>query len=129
MKNCHKGGLGALFVCIVISTSREALSPSSAMTASLTTLSAVDRCLVAAPRNCFERAHQWHNFGDSFDATARNFHGKKVVNAIRLQGDCFDVTVQIFPHQGGKLVKGKTVRFTTTEAWLADWLASAQGAA
>ena len=98
------------------------------MTASLATLSATDRCIVAAPRNCYEVEHKVHNFGDNIDIAARNFNGKKVISAIRIGGDCFDVTLQNFPHQFGKLVKGKTIRFTTTEAWLNSWLDTAQAA-
>lgn len=94
------------------------------MTASFSTLAAVDRCIVSAPRNCWEVSSAVHDFGNVIDCSARHFHGKLVLNAVKLGDDCFDVTVQNYNHVMGKLVKGKLIRFTTTGSWVGEWLAT-----
>ena len=94
------------------------------MTASFSTLTATERCIVAAPRNCWEVSSAIHDFGNIIDCSARHFHGKLVLNAVKLGNDCFDVTVQNYNHMQGRLVKGRLVRFITTGSWLNDWLAT-----
>jgi hypothetical protein len=88
----------------------------------LSTLPAGDRCIVSAPRNCFEVSSAIHDFGSVVDCFARNFNGKKVLNAIKIGNDCFDVTITNYNHMGGRLVQGKTIRFTTTGTWVGEWL-------
>jgi hypothetical protein len=97
------------------------------MAASFSTLTAVDRCIISAPRNCLEVSSCVHDFGNIVECSARNFHGKLVLMAVKIGNHCFDVTVVPYNHQGGKLVKGKSVRFTTTDTWVNEWL-SAVGA-
>jgi hypothetical protein len=94
------------------------------MAFSLMTLSAADRCIVAAPNNCFEVTSQVHDFGEVVDCSARHFGGKLVLNAIKIGNDCYDVTVQNYPHIGGGLRKGKLIRFVTTGTWVGRWLAT-----
>ena len=93
----------------------------------LSTLPAVDRCIVSAPRNCLEVESAIHDFGSVVDCSARNFHGKLVLNGVKIGNDCFDVTVVNHNHMGGRLIKGRTIRFTTTGTWVGEWL-SAVGA-
>jgi len=88
----------------------------------LSTLSAVDRCIVSAPRNCKKVESAVHDFGSVVNCSATNFRGKLVLNAVKIGNDCFDVTVVNYNHMGGKLVKGKTIRFTTTGTWVGEWL-------
>lgn len=92
------------------------------MTASLSTLTATERCIVAAPSNPWEVLATVHDFGNILDCSVRNFNGKKVLNAVKLGNDCFDVTLVNHNHLAGRLVKGATIRFTTTGAWLGEWL-------
>jgi hypothetical protein len=96
------------------------------MAASFSTLKPTDRVLVSAPKNCFEFSSLVHCFGEVVDCTARNFHGKKVLNAVKIGNDCFDVTIENFNHCFGKLVKGKVIRFTTSETWVNEWIETAR---
>lgn len=95
------------------------------MSASFSTLNPNDRVMVSAPRNCTEFSSQIHCFGEVIDANARNFNGRKKLNAVKIGNDCFDVTVELWDHRMGKLQKGKTIRFTTTETWVHEWLNTA----
>ena len=94
------------------------------MAFSLMTLPAVDRCIVTAPKNCFEVTSQVHDFGGVVDCSARHFDGKLVLNAVKLGNDCYDVTVQNYNQMQGRLVKGRLIRFTTTGTWVGKWLAT-----
>jgi hypothetical protein len=96
------------------------------MASSFSTLSATDRCIAASPRHCFSVDSAVHDFGNVIDCSTRNFNGVKRLNALRVSGDCFDVTICNFPHVGGAPRLGRTIRFTTTEAWVNDWIAKAK---
>ena len=93
------------------------------MSASFSTLTATERCIVAAPSNHWEVIATVHDFGNVVDCSVRSFNGKKVLNAVKVGNDCFDVTVGNHSHVAGKLVKGSTIRFTTTGTWVEEWLA------
>lgn len=97
------------------------------MTASFTTLPAVDRCLVSRPSNIYRVEALVHNFGDNIDCTIAAFHGEKKLSAIRIGGDCFDVEVQDNPRRYGKIVNGRKIRFTTTEQWIKNWCRNVGG--
>ena len=97
------------------------------MSASFSTLSAVDRCLVSAPKHCTDFHVEYSDCREFVKCTARNFHGMKLLTAVRVSGDCFDVCVEYFQHIWGKLSKGRTIQFTTTEAWLNEWIEIAKG--
>jgi len=92
------------------------------MTASFSTLTATELCIVAAPSNPWEVSATVHDFGGIVDCAVRNFNGKKVLNAVKVGNDCFDITLVNHNHFQGRLVKGSTIRFTTTGTWLHGWL-------
>jgi len=92
------------------------------MTASFSTLTATERCLVAAPSSPWEVCATVHDFGGIVDCAVRSFNGKKVLNAVKVGGDCFDITLVNHNHLQGRFVKGSTIRFTTTGTWLKEWL-------
>jgi hypothetical protein len=96
------------------------------MTASFSTLSALDRCLVAAPVNCWSVETLVHDFGNVVDCVVEGFNGQVKLNAVRVSGDCFDVTVRKFPRLQGSCKLTKTIRFTTTETWVNAWVDKVQ---
>ena len=71
------------------------------MAASISTLAAVDRCIISAPRNCKKVESVVHDFGSVVDGCATNFDGKLVLNASKIGNDCFDVTVLNHNPMGG----------------------------
>jgi hypothetical protein len=92
------------------------------MPASFSTLTATERSIVAAPSNSWDVVATIHDCGGVVDCSVRSFNGKKVLNAVKVGNDCFDITLVNHNHLQGKLVKGSTVRFVTTGTWLKEWL-------
>lgn len=93
------------------------------MASSLSTLSPLERSIAGAPLDCFEHSVCVHNFGDNIDCIGRNYGCEKRLNAIRVHGDCFDVTVVHHPKKNGRLERGDTIRFTTSKQWVMEWAA------
>lgn len=93
------------------------------MTASLSTLSPLERSIAGAPLDCFEHSVCVHNFGDNIDCVGFNYGCKKKLSAVRVYGDCFDVTVVHYPKKNGRFERGDTIRFTTSKQWVMEWAA------
>ena len=100
------------------------------MAASFSTLTPNDRILALVPSNPTSVHCESAPNGDFVTVQVSSFHGNRKLQATRVAGDCFDVTVTNYPHVMGQRKRpGRVVRFTTTECWVLQWKETAHAAA
>ena len=94
------------------------------MTATLTTLSPVDRILVSLPSNRFDISVE--RVGNETVVRVLSFNGVRILRATPISDTCADVRVENFPRIGGRCDRlGRVIEFTTSNDFVEGWVNAA----
>jgi hypothetical protein len=95
--------------------------------ASYCTLSALDRVLVSPPSHPWSLDVESNESQSTIVAQVENFNTILVLCARQIDtSDCYDVSVDLYPHRNGSKKYSRTIQFTTSKEWVNQWIEMTQ---